>query len=44
MVEEIFKRLPVEELDITGVEDWLEQMALKGCFFIRSSLGGGILK
>lgn len=39
MVEEIFKRLPVEELDITGVEDWLEQMALKGYFFYKIIFG-----
>lgn len=32
MVAEITKKLPVGQLDVAEVEDWLEQMALKGYY------------
>lgn len=39
MEDEVLKRLPVEELDTMGVEDWLEQMALQGNFFNKIAVG-----
>lgn len=32
MEDEILKRMPMEELDVISVEDWLEQMAQQGYF------------